>query len=227
MIYQTSIIQLIQDVWKNVLMQRKKSFLTLFLISVFLPLLLTVFAQPIIIIITIVLMTIFTQVSAAYIVLSTSDNLMDFKNNLFIKLFKESFWNLLKLQILKLFIYLLVGLIIGIISWILYQILDKFALALGIVLLIISFMVINCFTILSPYHVIFEHITSINALKKSSQIILYNKIMFIKMYLSLFFAIIITTLFFKTAVLTSCIGIFFEILVAYMCMKSIEVKNEV
>ncbi len=259
MIYQSSIVELIQNVWINVLMQRKRSFLTLFLITAFLLVILIFLLQftlvpflgdinqqvvfyelSIVTVITLLFVTIFTQVSAAYIVLSTSDNLMDIKNNQFIKLFKESFFGLFKLQILKFFIYCVVGLLIGTISLVLYQTLgyigtavgevlgiSLFITAVGIFFLIISFMIVNCLTLLSPYFIVFEHMPVTLSIKKSVEVILSNKMMFFKLYLILVFLVTITSLLFKTTILTSCIGIFFEILVAYICMKLIKSKNEI
>lgn len=246
MIYQSSIVELMQNVWTNVLMQKKKSFLTLFLITALLPVILIFFLQlslvpflgninkqvvfyelSIVTVITLSFVTIFTQVSAVYIVLSTSDNLMDFKNNLFLKLFKESFLGLFKLQILKFFIYCVVGLFIGVISWVLHQILGWSPLAIGIFFLIISFMIVNCLTLLSPYFMVFEHMPATLSIKKSAEVVLHNKMMFFKLYLILVFLVTITSLLFKTTILTSCIGIFFEILVAYICMKLIKSKNEI
>ncbi len=242
MIYKGSITELIGSVWRDVLMQRKKSFLVLLIITALIPLFITfpaglmlgnmndklaVFEFSLITVITLLIMTFITQVSAAYIVLSTSDNLMDIKNNPFIKLFKESFWSLLKLYILKLFIYLAVGLVIGIISWFLYIIFNGVGQILALSLLISSFIVINCLTILSPYYVILEHMNPIGAIKKSLRDILNNKPMFLKMYLFLLFAITMTNLIFKTTILNSFINIFFEILIAYICMKSIEEQNEI
>jgi hypothetical protein len=242
MIYQNSITRLIESVWKDVLMQRKKSFIVLLIITALIPLFITflaglmigntneklvVFEFSIITIFTLLIMTFVTQVSAAYIVLSTSDNLMDIKNNQFVKLFKESFVKLLKLYILKLFIYLAVGLVIGIISWFLYIIFNGAGQVLGLSLLILSLIFINCFTILSPYYVILEHMNSVDAIKKSLRTIISNKTMFLKMYLFLLFAITMANLIFKITILNSCISIFFEILIAYICMKSIEGRNEV
>ena len=131
------------------------------------------------------------------------------------------------MDILKLFIYLAVGLVIGIISWFLYIIFNGAGQILAFSLLILCFIVINCLTILSPYYVILEHMNPIGAIKKSLRDILNNKTMFLKMYLFLLFTITITSIVFKTTILNSCINIFFEILIAYICMKSIEEQNEI
>jgi hypothetical protein len=223
---QKSIIVLSKEVWNNVILTNKRSVCILILISWLLHSYaklsfgLSMFAIPIKIILL--------QVLSTYVVITEKDNL--FLNQNLIKLFKESFMNLLGLYLMQILMLAIISLMLFV-TFKLYSpstISQVATLVMVLMLTAFSFIITVGMTF-APYHSILECGTPLWSFKKGlltarQNIRLITTIFLAKFILILIFVVKSVHVMPFLAIMITALNIMIDIITTYCCIE--EVKND-